>query len=265
VAAWGRQEAAIAMKMKQHDTANGPDSETARRPRLGVIALASDVLAERDYWRLALGAGVDVVTTRVAQRMPLTPETLAELEAGIPGAIALLLPEAELDAVIFACTSGAAVIGPDRIAQVIGCHRSGVPVTNPASAAVAALRHLGCGRIAFVAPYTRDVAEITSGVFARAGIGFSDRVCFGLQSDVAISRPGIEHYRRAIAAMDIGSADAIFLSCTTAATLDLIEPLEAETGLPVVTSNQAAFWHALRLSGRTPVLTGFGRLFAAPG
>lgn len=248
--------------MHQYRTVIGADQNRARKPRLGVIALASDVLVERDYWRLGLAAGVDVITTRVAQRMPLTPETLAELEHGIPAAVGLLLPEAELDGIIFACTSGAAIIGPDKIAQRINALRPGVPVTNPATAAVAALRHLGCGRIAFVAPYSRDVAEITSGVFTQADIGFSDRIYFGLTSDVAIAQPGLDHYRRAIAAMDTSSADAIFLSCTTAATLDLIASLEAETGLPVITSNQAAFWHALQLMGRPPAVAGFGRLLA---
>ncbi len=246
--------------MKYHDTGIGCDHPYKRNPRLGLIALASDVLVERDYWRMGLAAQVDIITTRVAQQMPLTPITLAQLEKGIPDAVGLLLPEAELDVIVFACTSGSAIIGPDKVAGQITAIRPGIPVTNPASAAVAALRQLDCRCVAFIAPYTSDVAEITSSVFTKAGITFSDRVCFGLQSDVEIAMPGLEHYRQTIAGMDISSANAIFLSCTTAATLDLIAPLEAETGLPVITSNQATFWHALRLMGREPTLPGFGRL-----
>lgn len=85
--------------MKQHDTGIRDAQAAARNPRLGVIALASDVLVERDYWRIGLAAGVDLVTTRVAQRMLLTPETLTELEYGIPAAVGLLLPEANPDAI----------------------------------------------------------------------------------------------------------------------------------------------------------------------
>ncbi|MDD2047761.1 maleate cis-trans isomerase family protein [Pseudomonas putida] len=248
--------------MKHHQT--GIDIANAQQPRpcIGLIALASDVLVERDFWRMGLAAGVDIVTTRIAQSMPLTPQTLAKLEDGISDAVRLLLPEARLDAIVFACTSGSAIIGPAKIAEHISAIRPGVSVTNPATAAVKALRHLGCDNIAFFAPYTEDVAEITSRVFSDAGIGFSDRLCFGLQSDVEIATPGLEHYLRAIAEADTATADAIFLSCTTAATLDLIAPLEAHTGLPVITSNQAAFWHALQLIGGNAPLPGLGKLLA---
>ena len=248
--------------MKQYPTVIDADQNRTRKPRLGLIALASDVLVERDFWRMGLAAGVDIITTRVAQEMPLTPATLARLEGGLPDAVRLLLPDADLDAIVFACTSGSAIIGPEKIAAQISALRPGVAVINPASAAVAALQHLNCRRIAFVAPYTSDVAEITSGVFSRAGLDFSDRLCFGLQSDVEIAAPGLDHYRAAIAEMETASAEAIFLSCTTAATLDLIAPLEAETGLPVVTSNQAAFWQALGMMGRAKPLPGFGRLLS---
>ncbi|MGV8747506.1 maleate cis-trans isomerase family protein [Pseudomonas aeruginosa] len=247
--------------MNYHDT--GIDiSNSHHRPRIGLIALASDVLVERDFWRMGLAAGVDIITTRIAQSMPLTPATLAKLEDGIPDAVRLLLPEAKLDAIVFACTSGSAIIGPAKVARQIADIRPEVPTTNPASAAVEALRHLGCHKIAFIAPYTDDVAEITSRVFTEAGIEFSERICFGLKSDVEIATPGLEHYRRALAEANVAKADAIFLSCTTAATLDLIAPLEAETGLPVITSNQAAFWHALQLMGQTSPLQGLGKLLA---
>lgn len=79
----------------------------------------------------------------------------------------LLLPEAQLDAIVFACTSGSAIIGPAKIAGQIAALRPGVPVINPATAAVEALKYLGCSKIAFIAPYTEDVAEITSGYSLR--------------------------------------------------------------------------------------------------
>ena len=40
----------------------------------------------------------------------------------------------------------------------------------------------------------------------------------------------------------------------------IVEELESRLGKPVVTSNQAMFWHALRLAGYTRHLDGFGRL-----
>ena len=52
----------------------------------------------------------------------------------------------------------------------------------------------------------------------------------------------------------------MFLSCTNVRTLEVIEPLERELGRPVVTSNQAGLWHALRLVGVDAAIPGYGRL-----
>lgn len=234
-----------------------------RRPRLGLIAPASDILIERDFWRMGLAAEVDIFTTRIPLDMPLTPVTLARLADGIGGAMERLLPEETLDAVIFGCTAGSAVIGPENVAARVHAQRPGLAVTNPATAAVAALRHLGARRLAFVAPYTPDVAERTADIFRAAGITLADARCLGLLTDAEIAVPGPAHYRAVLAGMELSGADAIFLSCTTSRALDAIGMIEAATGLPVVTSNQASFWHALRLIGQARPVPGFGRLLAA--
>jgi maleate cis-trans isomerase len=58
-------------------------------------------------------------------------------------------------------------------------------------------------------------------------------------------------------------ADGIFISCGNLRTFEAIELLEADTGLPVVTSNQAGLWHALRLAGISERLPNLGRLLRA--
>ena len=238
--------------------------ETGRRTRIGLIAPASDILIERDFWRMGLAAGADIYTTRVPLEMPLTPENLRKLGDGITAAAGLLLPDSEIDAVVFGCTSGSAVIGSEVVASLVHAAIPSVQVTNPALSAVEAFRHLACSRIAFVAPYTPDVAQITAGVFEAAGIAIADGLCFNLSTDVEIAQPTPEDFLAAVRALDLGSADAIFLSCTTSRALDAITDIEAATGLSVVTSNQAAFWHAMRLAGHSPAISGFGQLLALP-
>ena len=60
--------------------------------------------------------------------------------------------------------------------------------------------------------------------------------------------------------MDNPSADAIFISCTNYRTFDFIERLEQDCRKPVITSNQATFWAALRTIGCQEAIAGFGRL-----
>ena len=45
--------------------------------------------------------------------------------------------------------------------------------------------------------------------------------------------------------------------------MDLIAPMEAELGLPVLSSNLVLAWHLAQLSGDPRALQGPGRLFAA--
>ena len=56
-------------------------------------------------------------------------------------------------------------------------------------------------------------------------------------------------------------ADAVLISCTGQKTADFITDLEGQLGKPVVTSNQATGWQALKLLGVEPKLPRRGKLF----
>jgi arylmalonate decarboxylase len=62
--------------------------------------------------------------------------------------------------------------------------------------------------------------------------------------------------------IDRKEVDTIFISCTNLATVKMIAAIEEEIGKPVITSNQATFWRALRMAGIPDKIEGFGRLLA---
>jgi maleate cis-trans isomerase len=62
------------------------------------------------------------------------------------------------------------------------------------------------------------------------------------------------------AAAEAPGADACFISCTAIRSAGLIASLEAELGMPVITSNQVMAWHALRRCGIADTMPGFGQL-----
>jgi maleate isomerase len=55
--------------------------------------------------------------------------------------------------------------------------------------------------------------------------------------------------------------EGVFISCTNWRTIEIIETLERDLGKPVVTSNQASLWLALKKMGM-PGRPGFGQLFS---
>ena len=84
-------------------------------------------------------------------------------------ASARLLPPG-LRAVGYGCTSGTAQIGAARVAQLIHAGGQGGAVTDPATALIAACRHLGLRRLTLLSPYVASVSDRLRQVLAQAGI-----------------------------------------------------------------------------------------------
>lgn len=64
----------------------------------------------------------------------------------------------------------------------------------------------------------------------------------------------------AVRAADAPGAEAVLISGTGLPTVGVLERLEAELGKPVLSSNQATLWWALRTAGVGDVVPGHGRL-----
>ena len=57
------------------------------------------------------------------------------------------------------------------------------------------------------------------------------------------------------------NADAVYMPCAQMPTFNNIGPLEADLGVPVVTSFQAMLWHVFDMLDLREPVTGYGRLF----
>ena len=55
-------------------------------------------------------------------------------------------------------------------------------------------------------------------------------------------------------------ANAYFVSCANVQAIHVLDDMEAELDRPVITSNQVALWHGLRLAGITDPVPGIGSL-----
>ena len=77
--------------------------------------------------------------------------------------------------------------------------------------------------------------------------------------DIAeVSEETLCHLAREV---DDPGSDALFISCVDLHTIRIIEKLENDLGKPVITSNQATMWHALRLANINDKIEGYGQLF----
>jgi maleate isomerase len=97
--------------------------------------------------------------------------------------------------------------------------------------------------------------------FESEGFTINRRATFDLGGDPEMNRvsPGV--LAKGARAVDDPASEAIFISCTGLRTAAIVEAIEKELGKPVVTSNQALAWEALRVAGVAEALPGRGRLF----
>jgi len=230
-------------------------------PSLALIVLQVDETLEPELRRMLPG-DVPVHVTRVRSGADVTPESLAAMEGQLTGAAALLPAARRYDAVAYGCTSGTAQIGAARVAENIRAGMQAVEVTEPITALIAACRHLGLSRLAFLSPYVADVSENIRAVLRDARIDTPVFGSFNESTEAKVARISPGSTAEAACALVRGQqVDGLFLSCTNLRTLDLIAPLEDELRLPVLSSNLVLAWHLSRLAGID--LRGPGRLFDA--
>lgn len=235
----------------------------AHRAAIGLVVLATDHTIEHEWHRMLQLDGVALYETRLFNSPDIRPETLAAMEKDIAPAVALLLPGQRLDVVAFGCTSGAMVIGEQQVFEQIRAVRPGVPCTSPITAAQAAFKALGAQRIGLLTPYVRSVSDWMAGYIAERGHAVTASASYEHGDDNEVARIDAASIRASVLALGRQSdVDAVFVSCTSMRIADQVAALEHEIGKPVLSSNHAMAWHALRLAGVADPLPRWGRLFS---
>lgn len=238
------------------------------RAKIGLIVPPTNTVNEAEWARM-MPLGVTFHT----QRMPLHEDVTSaagrrRLDYDLDAAHAMLKPAAP-DVIAYACTAGSMVHPVTALPESLA-HRNGVASVTTSAAIVTALRALGATSLSVATPYA-DALNAHEADFLRrngfevariAGLGIG---AAGAHEYPKIATTPIETVRAHALAAFVPGSDALVLLCTDLPTLPLVADLEGALGVPVVTSNQATFWAALRAAGIADRPTGLGRLLAQPG
>lgn len=144
---------------------------------------------------------------------------------------------------------------------------SGLPATTMSNGVIEGLKAVGAKRVAVATAYNDEVNDrlrdflvehdleplIITGLGIEAvedvdGVTQDDLLEFGAR--VRASAP---------------AADSLLVSCGGFRTLELIEPLEARTGVPVISSMPHGLWAGARLVGLSGSAPGYGSLLSKSG
>ena len=216
--------------------------------RVGLIIPSSNRMAEQEMVP-AFPAGVQAHVTRLRMTGAhhLTTERLLPRIEEAAGA----LIDARCDVVAFHCTANSMEGGEDGERQILATlTRAGATrATTTITAIQRAFDALGARRIVLVTPYTARTTQHEAEFLRRAGYDVLFAKGFALAGSDAYCATPAEFWRDRVIEARRGDADAYLVSCANISVFAVIEDLEGRLGRPIVTSNQAVIWDALRLIG----------------
>ncbi len=139
---------------------------------------------------------------------------------------------------------------------------TGIPTTTGLTAEVEAMRALQMKKIVIATPFKEDVNERSADWYKKAGFEVLKIKGMGLDKPSEIARlPFYAPYQLAREAfLETPGADGIYIACPRWGTIEIIDTLEQDLGVPVVTGSQAATWLALRKANVKEPIKGYGKL-----
>jgi maleate isomerase len=250
---------------------SAPQEQAAWRPtgeiatRLGVLIPPANIVCETEFPQ-ALPPGFGVHFQRLQRpSKEITADSLVGMKDSVQAA-AQTLALAPVDVIAYACTSGSFLSGSgehDQIASDITGY-TGKPAVTTSTAVLQALRAVGADQVYVITPYPAEIAAKSVDFVRDNGLAVSGDHTFACATSAAIRAVTVDDIvNQARAAMrQQPQTNAVFVSCTNLPSLEYIAALEGEIGVPVVSSNSATLWSALRTAGFAddlPVLGQLGR------
>jgi maleate isomerase len=199
----------------------------------------------------------------------VNPEELLAM-VGKAADCAVAVSDADVDVIAYACLVAVMAQGSDAhlksesvIAEAAADNGHPAGVTSSAGALVRTLQELGARTVAMVTPYLKPLTKMVSDYVEGSGITVLDAVSLEVADNLAVgclnpaNLPGIARN------LQREGADVIVLSaCLQMPSLPVVQRVEDELGVPVITAAIATAYEILKSLGHRPAITGAGRLLA---
>jgi len=231
------------------------------RGKIGLIVPSANTINAQE-WNALCPEGVSIHVTRIPVDGPPTNESYQAM-ANAAEEAALLLADAKPDLIVYGCTAGSVMWSRSNLIDRIS-NATGLPTITTSGSVIDALAHLKIRNVSVVTPYLPHVNERLLSELENAGISVAAIQALGLgrtqELRHAMSRVPRDVIAQMVRDCDRPGAEALFISCTALPSLALVPLLEEELCKPVITSNQATLWKALRTIGIHDNVENAGRL-----
>ena len=230
-------------------------------PRIGLIALGSDFVIEKDFNKIIQDKKIDFFVNRIKTYDPLNRENLIKMSEELTYVTSNILPNEDIDCIVYGCTSGTIASGFETIEKKIKNAKPKSKVITPSTAAITALKKLNIKKISLFTPYPKKLNDEVLSFFKDEKFLITSNYYLDIKSDTDIWKVDPEHLFKVLISMDHADSDALFISCTALPVLQIIEKLEKKLKKFVLSSNQVLIWDTLEKIGQNNSINGFGKLF----
>ena len=238
-----------------------PKFNKYQNPKIGLVALASDYMIEKDFIKIIKDKEIDFFVNRIECFNPLTKENLIKMAEKVTEVTKDILPDEKIDCVAYGCTSGTIAVGYEAIQKKIKDAKPEAIVTTPSTASIKALRKLNVNKVAIFTPYSKKLNDEVLDFFKKESFEIKANSYFNIESDIDIGKVDPDYLYEVLTKMDLNGAEALFVSCTALPVLSIISKLEEKLNKVVLSSNQTLIWDSLNAIGYKNDIEGFGKLF----
>ncbi|MEC7488881.1 MAG: hypothetical protein VYA17_04755 [Pseudomonadota bacterium] len=232
------------------------------RHKIGLIVPANNTVIEPELWSLSL-PDVAFYATRIMAKGNLTGAAVLQMEETVDRAVDELVATG-VDVIVYADMVTTFIMDRNwneiRTAEI--ADRAAIPCVSAWTALRDALERLKITRFAVGTPYPADIHDLVSDYFTDKGYVITADATLDVLSmrQVAKVKPGsIVRVARSISP---APAEAVVFLATDLHTFDILDQMENELALPVLSSNQTILWAALKTIEYSGEANGPGRLFA---
>jgi maleate isomerase len=238
-----------------------PQFVNESNPKIGLIALASDYMIEKDFIKIIKDKKISFFVNRIECFNPLTKDNLIKMSEKVTEVTKDILPDEKIDCIAYGCTSGTIAAGYETIQKKINKAKPEAIVTTPSTASIKALKKLNIYKVAIFTPYSKKLNDEVLEFFKKENFEIRANSYFNIESDIDIGKVDPNYLYEVLSKMDLNGADALFISCTALPALSIIDKLEEKLNVIVLSSNQTLIWDTLNAIKNKEITKGFGKVF----
>ena len=237
-----------------------PKFNLLNSPKIGLIALASDYVIEKDFRSVLKNKDIDLFVNRIESFNPLNKKNLLKMSKNITKVTRDILPGEKINCIAYACTSGTIAAGYNEIKKKVRKAKPGSELTTPSSSSIIALKKFNIKKVSIFTPYPKKLNNEVIEFYKKNKFIVTSNSYFNISSDIDIGKVNSQYLFKVLSMMKLNGAQALFVSCTALPVLSILEKLEKKLGILVFSSNQTLIWDALKKIGKKNKVKGFGKL-----